>query len=209
LLLIIMGLPIWLLAYGVIWAAGAAAAWCMRREALAGFLRHFATRIGTLSLLFAALFLTKAEIGFTKAEMGDLELGIAVALTLPVLATLPSPGGLYGVLARASSGLSYTLYLTHFPLLTLIVLAGFAPRRLPPSTFSAGVYVALLLVAIIWAAAVWWCFERNTDRAYSLIAAILLANTSDRLIEEERGGVVTPSVTQAKRPKSAGTPSIT
>ncbi len=119
----------------------------------------------------AALILTKVR----PDEIGDLELVIAVALTLPVLATLPSPGGLYSALARASSELSYTLYLTHFPLLTLIVLVGFAPDRLPPSIFAAGLYAGLLSVALIWAAIVWWCFERNTDRVYSLIASTLLA----------------------------------
>jgi peptidoglycan/LPS O-acetylase OafA/YrhL len=176
LFVIITVLPMWLLVYGVIWAAGAAAAWCMRRPALAAFLRHSATRIGTVSLLFAALFLTKVEVGLTRVDIVDLELGIAVAFALPVLATLPSPGGLYRVLARASSELSYTLYLTHFPLLTMIVMVGLAPERLPPSTFAAGLYVALLSVAILWAAAVWWCFERNTDRTYSLIASTLLAS---------------------------------
>ena len=166
-------LPMWLLKGGIIWAAGAAAAWCTRREQFTGLLKHFITRVGAMSLFFATLVLTRTRLN----EIGDLELGIAVALALPVLATLPSPAGLYRALARVSSDLSYTLYLTHFPLLTLMVLAGFAPDRLEPSAFAAGLYAALLSLALIWAAIVWWCFERNTDHVYSLISTALLVRT--------------------------------
>jgi peptidoglycan/LPS O-acetylase OafA/YrhL len=167
----IMVLPLWLLAGGIVWVAGAVAAWCARRDEFTKFLRHFTTRIAVVPLLFAALAFTKAG----PNEIGDLELGIIVAMILPVLATLPSPGGLYSAVARSSSELSYTLYLTHFPLLAFIVLAGFAPNKLPPNTFSSGLYVALLLAALVWATILWWCFERNTDRVYSLIASTLSA----------------------------------
>jgi peptidoglycan/LPS O-acetylase OafA/YrhL len=174
LFVIIMALPVWLLAGGIIWVAGAGAAWCTRREKFARFSRHFTTQIAVMPLLFAALVLTKAR----PNEIGDLELGIVVALTLPVLATLPNPGGLYSALARASSEISYTLYLTHFPLLTLIVLAGLAPNRLPPNTLSTALYVALLSVALIWAVGIWWCFERNTDRVYLFVTSILSTTTT-------------------------------
>lgn len=163
----------WLLAGGIIWIAGAAAAWCTRREELARCLRHLTTRIVAMPLLFAALILTKAQ----PNQIDDLELGMAVALTLPVLTALPSPGGSYRTLARASSEVSYTLYLTHFPLLTFIIMVFYAPHRASPSLYAAGLYAVLLSVALIWAAVVWWCFERNTNRAYSVIASILLAPT--------------------------------
>lgn len=171
LFLLFIALPMWLLAGGIIWVAGAAAAWCTRREELARCLRHLTTRIVAMPLLFAALILTKA----LPNQIDDLELGMAVALTLPVLAALPSPGGSYKTLARASSEVSYTLYLTHFPLLTFIIMVYYAPHRASPSLYAAGLYAVLLSVALIWAAVVWWCFERNTNRAYSVIASILLA----------------------------------
>ena len=40
-------------------------------------------------------------------------------------------------------------------------------------------YVALMVAAIGWAALMWWCFERNTDRLYASIRAMLAkaANT--------------------------------
>lgn len=169
LLFLLIALPRWLLEVGVIWVAGAVAAWCTQRQAFANFTRSTFMRLGAATLLISALILSRAP----TIELGDLALGLAVALVLPVLANLPSLGGTYATLARASSEISYTLYLTHFPFLTLIVVTGFAPVRLPPSMAVAGLYTALILSAIIWAAVLWWCFERNTDRVYSWIASKL------------------------------------
>ncbi|MBV9827114.1 MAG: acyltransferase [Alphaproteobacteria bacterium] len=159
-------LPDWLLAYGLIWVAGAAAAWCHRRQFLAGFMRHLLVRGGALCLLVGAIVLAKLRLG----ELADLGLGLVVASVLPVLASLPNPGSKYGAVARASSEISYTLYLTHFPLLTFIILTGLAPHRMQMSPAVAAVYGALLLVCIGWAAALWWCFERNTDRVYAALS---------------------------------------
>jgi transposase-like protein len=105
--------------------------------------------------------------------LGDLGLGITVALILPVIAHLPSPGGSFTAIARASSEVSYTLYLTHFPFLMLIVLMGFAPMKWPPSMTAAGIYTALISAAIVWAGAIWWCFERNTDSVYLILTKML------------------------------------
>lgn len=174
LFLIVMLLPTWLLAGGLIWVAGAVAAWCTKRPTLARVFKHLAARVGVISALLAALILTKIR----PDDIGDLGLGIVVALSLPILATLPSPGSLYNAVSHGASEFSYTLYLTHFPLLTLISLAGFAPSKFSPSIFSAGLYVTLLTVALAWAAAAWWCFERNTDRAYFAITNAFPTPTS-------------------------------
>jgi peptidoglycan/LPS O-acetylase OafA/YrhL len=168
LLTLVMMLPGWILAYGAIWVAGAAAAWCSSRPALSGFFRAVSVRISAAALLFVAMVAKSPSFG-----PGDLAFGIAVALTLPVIAHLPNLNGKWAGVARASSEVSYTLYLTHFPLLTLIVLAGFAPVRWPPNLLAAGIYTGLMSAAIVWAIAIWWCFERNTDRVYSLLISKL------------------------------------
>jgi peptidoglycan/LPS O-acetylase OafA/YrhL len=161
-------LPAWLLEGGVIWVAGASAAWCSRLPVLSGHLRALPVRIFALVLLLAALLVSKSSAFF-----GNLGLGITVALTLPVIAHLPNPGGPLTGIARASSKMSYTLYLTHFPLLTLIAFTGFTPMRWPPNMIATGIYTALIFAAIIWAGIMWWCFERNTDRVYLILTKML------------------------------------
>lgn len=166
---LIIILPQWLLEGGVIWVGGAAAAWCSRRQYLAWLLQATALRIGAVFLLIAVLVASKS----TTIGIGDLGLGLAVVLILPIFAHLPNPGRAYTVAARGLSEISYTLYLTHFPFLTLIVLSGIAPMRWAPSLQAAGIYATLLLAATAWAAVVWWCFERHTDSVYSLLTAKL------------------------------------
>ena len=176
LLLVFLGimLPPWLLQAGAIWVAGAAAAWCVSLQALARFLACVPARVGAVALLVLALILSRSRYEW----FGDIELGLVVAFVLPVIATLPSPGRLYSALAKASSDFSFTLYLTHFPLLTLIVFVGFAPTRLAPGIFAFAVFSGLASIAIGWAAFWWWCFERNTDRVFALLAGRLPATAT-------------------------------
>jgi peptidoglycan/LPS O-acetylase OafA/YrhL len=171
LLVLCLTLPSSLVETGSIWVAGAAAAWCASFPALARFLAWLPARIGAMALLLSALILSRLKPG----SLGQIELGLVVALVLPVIAMLPSPGRVYSALARASSELSYTLYLTHLPLLTLIILAGFAPTRLAPGIFAFATFGGLISIAIGWAAICWWCFERNTDRVFALLVGRLLS----------------------------------
>lgn len=90
------------------------------------------------------------------------------------MAHLPSPSAALRRVVRGLSEMSYTLYLTHFPFLTSIVMVGFAPMKWPPGAFAAGVYMALLVAAVVWAGVVWWCFERHTDRVYLTLSRKLL-----------------------------------
>ena len=172
LLLSISFLPTSLWEGGAIWAAGAGAAWLSRKPALLRFFTARCVRIFAIILLFGALVIAKAP---NIIALGDLGFGIAVACALPIIANFPSLGGVVARAARASSELSYTLYLTHFPLLTCIFLSGVAPAKWPPSAPAWGIFTVGMLVAIAWAAAIWWCFERNTDRVYTALARKLLA----------------------------------
>jgi peptidoglycan/LPS O-acetylase OafA/YrhL len=110
-------------------------------------------------------------------ESNDLMFGLLMALALPALSTFPSFGQAYRLLARAAAEISYTLYLTHFPLLTVVFLVGFAPYRFSPGLAGAATYFGLLSIAVLWAVGCWWCFESNTDRVFRLLARRILTNT--------------------------------
>jgi peptidoglycan/LPS O-acetylase OafA/YrhL len=163
--IILLLLPWWLLEGGIVWVAGAVAAFAARQEKFSKVLKRSAVRAGMAALCCLALVITK----LAPDAIGDVAFGLSVAAALPVLAMLPTPPRPIEVISLASSAISYTLYLMHFPLLSLIVLTGFAPHRLQPSVTAAAVYGILLFLAIVWAATVWWCFERNTGRVYNFL----------------------------------------
>ena len=115
--------------------AGALAAWITRFSTLSNFFESTIARALSLGLALAGLISTKY---FQSASATDLIFGLSVSSTLPVAAKLPTFGTAYQSTARAAAEISYTLYLTHFPFLTLIVMSSMAPFRFSSSD---GVFV--------------------------------------------------------------------
>lgn len=164
-------LPIGLLEGGVIWVAGAAAAWLTHQGALSRLFTSVGYRFVAIVLMVGGLIMSKMpELG-----VGDQQLGLMIALALPAVAWLPSAGKKVSAIARGLSNISYTLYLSHFPLLMVIVLSSFAPTKWPPGFTAAGIFIVLLAAAILWAVILWWCFERRTDDVYWKITRKLSA----------------------------------
>jgi peptidoglycan/LPS O-acetylase OafA/YrhL len=156
-------LPAALLPGAIVWTTGAAAAWVAGQARFDPWLRPFALCAAAVLAVLAALAMAR----IAPSQAADFFLGIVVALALPVLAKMPSLGIAYQHSARAISEISYTLYLTHFPLLTMIAFGGLAPTRLTPGLAAFSLYGVLISIAVLWAAIIWWLFERNTDRVYS------------------------------------------
>lgn len=152
---------------GLVWMAGAAASQCSRLPGLQAFWKSIAVRIAASAFFLLMLILSKSW----STTSTDLLLGIAVALALPMLANIPNPGGVLSRLSRASSEISYTLYLTHFPLLTLIAFCLFEPERSAPDVYGLAVFLSLTLVALLWASVLWFSFERQTDRLYRTVVS--------------------------------------
>ncbi|MEF3365539.1 acyltransferase [Methylocystis sp. 9N] len=166
LLAVVLLLPASILRDGLIWIGGAAAAWCANRPELTFFFKRHSTRVVAIILFFFTLVASKAR----PDVIGDLWLGVAVAAALPALALSPNIGGRrFACAAFAGSEISYSLYLTHFPLLTFLILSTAAPARFFPNGEGFGVFVLLLLITTSWATIIWYCFERHTDRVYRYI----------------------------------------
>lgn len=149
----------------MIWLAGAIAGYVTTMPSLHRWLTATSMRVLSAVLFVVALLLAK------QGQAGDLALGIAVAASLPVLARLPSMGESYARVARGMSEISYTLYLTHFPLLTLIAMTMFAPSRSAPGLVVSLLFFILLTCSLIWAWLMWWLFERQTDKVYRRLSA--------------------------------------
>ena len=116
-----------------------------------------------LSLLLAAVVLLWSRSAVVPA-WGDLIVGCSL---LPLTATLAlrvtGDRWFHGV-TGAMSEISYTLYLVHFPFLAWIFFTGFQGRQITPDLLGGLVFFGLLLLVLTYASAIWWCFERNTDR---------------------------------------------
>ena len=63
---------------------------------------------------------------------------------------------------RRIAQLSYSLYLSHFPLLALVAAVVLRNQRLPFDQAGLSLLLALCLAALGYAALIWWCFERHT-----------------------------------------------
>ena len=161
-------LPLGLWEGGMVWLAGAGAAWASSQPRFFRLLGHIALRFFAVAVLLAIPVLAKGPF-----QMSPLQAGFVVAVILPVLALMPSPGRLYTRLARATSEISFTLYLTHFPLLMILVLILLGAQRQVPGLVASAVYSFLIVVAVGWAVLIWWCFERNTDRLHASIRVAL------------------------------------
>ncbi|WP_458763244.1 acyltransferase family protein [Cupriavidus basilensis] len=122
-------------------------------------------------LVLPALLVFLAAIALTKHKPyadAAVALGFFVLL-LAVLSTRIRIGhaGL-SRLATLASGFSYSLYLTHFPL-ALFIAAALVKVRLPVSAGSLGLAALILLGCYAYAFAVYWVFERNTQRVRGLL----------------------------------------
>jgi len=162
-------LPGFLWAGGLVWLAGAAAGWAARTPRLAAVRTHLLARLSVVAALVVMIALAKVMPNAMSPE----RFGFLVALILPVLASMPVPGKLYGRVGKALSEISYSLYLSHFPLLMLLAMTLIGADRLPPGLGAAAVYVAFFAAAMAWATILWWLFERRTDRLYGLLMTAL------------------------------------
>ena len=146
---------------GVIWLFGAGVYALTRSERGRHWLGHPLWLVGGALATLAMLAVSRLwQIG----PVGDVLLGLAAAVLVGGLAVRTCPAGLYSRLSAAASEFSYTLYLVHFPLLACLFFTCYQGRQLAPGPWSALLFAGLLSLVIAYAAAIWWCCERNTDR---------------------------------------------
>jgi peptidoglycan/LPS O-acetylase OafA/YrhL len=151
-------LPAHILLPGSIWLLGCLSWRLSREQSFAGVLRSVPWIAASGTLLAATLAASK-----TAHWLGsDYSIGVASAL---FVAGLGAGKGLprLAIFARLSE-LSYTLYLTHFPVLAFLWFVLLAPRRFQPDPEGYAVLIIAVASAIGFAMAAWWCFERNTER---------------------------------------------
>jgi peptidoglycan/LPS O-acetylase OafA/YrhL len=154
---------------GSIWIAGALAFLLNDRASrLAGKSLALAW-VATLGWCGAGFLLSLTSPGL----IADLTLGFGCAAILPLVVRLPSLGGLYGKLSHGLSEISYTLYVSHYPMIFALSAILFLPFQFNPDAMGLFATAALILASLAQATILWWCFERNTDRIRMKVEAML------------------------------------
>lgn len=168
-------------------------AWCLPREMMGGFavwlmgagvaactrpamarVQAFARRLWPLTTAWLLGALAYGKATSWQARLGaeaDLVLGAAFALwCLSMAGRGLDPRHLAVRLAERLSDWSYSLYLSHFPVVMLLAALGFTQAKWQPGPAALGLYALLLavLVAVGWL--VWYLFERHTARVRGALA---------------------------------------
>jgi peptidoglycan/LPS O-acetylase OafA/YrhL len=161
-LAIALWLPTIILILGLVWAAGAVA---FQYPRLSIAKRTIVHPMGRLALCTpAALALVVGRL--PDVDVPDVVLGLLVAVALPAAAAMPSLGRWYEVCSRALADISYSLYLTHFPLIVAISAIFVLPDRWQPDLPGIALFACLVFVALAWAAVIYALFESRTDLVY-------------------------------------------
>jgi peptidoglycan/LPS O-acetylase OafA/YrhL len=134
--------------------------WAGRMERVSKICSHPVWLIFAGALSFGSLAASKTSSVFGT----DWSIGAAFALWVVGLASCEHHILWLKKLAAGFSEMSYTLYLVHFPLLAFVFFGLFKGRRFSPDTTTYLWFVSFLTMCIAYASAIWWCFERNTDR---------------------------------------------
>jgi len=124
-----------------------------------------------LSLLFVTIILVLSRVG-KLGNLFDYILAVSIMLLIPSLAVRTVKPGPYSKISIAASEVSYTLYLVHCPPLFFLFFTKFGGRQYLPSVYSLGLFLFLIIAVLIYSAAIWWFFERNTEKVRQTIERI-------------------------------------
>jgi peptidoglycan/LPS O-acetylase OafA/YrhL len=167
---LIWWLPSRLVWSGFIWVLGVGAFWAGRFKPIRRICSHPAWLVFVGSLCLGSLAASK-----TRSIFGtDCCIGIAFALWVIGLAAFEHRVSWLKKMSSALSEISYTLYVVHFPLLAFVFFCYFEGTKLSPGTTAYLWFGAMLIGTVAFAAAIWWCFERNTDRLRMKIELTML-----------------------------------
>ena len=155
--------PAWLVGYGVLRVLPAFIRW-----------RSAAPVVAPLAGLLVAAALAIPAVMFEQIlPLADLCLGLAFAALVLVLATGQPPASFLTGLSDWSAKISYSLYLSHFPVLAALSAFALGNQRQDFGVFPLVLFALFCLTSLAVAGGLYWAFERHTARVRSLFARLL------------------------------------
>lgn len=169
-------LPWPMVSLGSVWLMGVAVWWASNQGSVLTASNTVWWKAGGCALFLSSL--VAAKYGHWLG--GDHMIGVFFAVWMLSLLGPWSGTGWLKRFSRVLAAISYTLYLTHFPVLFLVVSGSLRGRQFSPSAAGYGVFIALATFAVAFAGAFWWLFERNTDRIRQSLASALARQRATR-----------------------------
>lgn len=152
----------WMLGGFLIWLLGVGLIFLPRPNGLR-IRHHWLFLVITFLLVIIQLVLTFDPRNIERGINTDYVLGVVVAIFVYALLHHPqSVGRLYSGIAKQIAGFSYTLYLTHMPI--LVFFSAWMKHRSLPTMKGSLLPLAILCVTIAYAYVIAMIFERNTDK---------------------------------------------
>jgi peptidoglycan/LPS O-acetylase OafA/YrhL len=145
---------------GLIWLAGAFAYFIYDRGWLAKRLRTPGALVASMALLLISLAVSKVSYGTDFSK--DFFIGVTAAGLVLVLAQYEVNSAVYRKSAQALANCSYSVYLSHFPFLAMLVNVILRNEKFGASILGYSIFVALGLVTFAYSYGIYWLFERHT-----------------------------------------------
>jgi peptidoglycan/LPS O-acetylase OafA/YrhL len=170
---ILLFLPKSILLSGLIWILGAAVYYLIHDDSIRGIVTHPLWLILGLLLTIGSLLASRSGLIGIVGEGADLVIGIGCAVLVAGLASRTSTNYYYGILSAGASEISYTLYLVHFPVLAFLFFGFFKGSQMTPGPTSGSWFAITLGGVLLYSVAIWWLFERNTDRVREIASRVV------------------------------------
>jgi peptidoglycan/LPS O-acetylase OafA/YrhL len=147
---------------GLIWLAGALSYVIYERRWCDRVLRTSGALGAALALLLISLAASKGSYGTEFAK--DFFIGLAAAVLVLVLARFEGTNALYRNSARVFADGSYSMYLVHFPFMSLLVNVVLMNQKFDASFVGYSVFLGLGIVTLMYCYGIYWMFERHTAK---------------------------------------------
>ena len=157
------------------WLAGVAAGYCAKRFPLRSNLTRRGLFVASFALIVASILGQAAHrLGgaFPNYTIGLGSLGLIWSALCA-----PPASGLYARSAILLSEISYTLYLTHQPLMILLSAFWHHGNRWRPDLPHVALEIIPISIALLFAYLMYFLFESRTDKVRDFLKSVILART--------------------------------
>lgn len=171
LILLFIFLPVDLLLLGPIWLLGYIVTLMYKHKIVIRFCSTFGYAMGSCIVLIVVLFFARMQLISTM--FADFVVGVSFMFVMFGLLNYQSNHTIYIRASSFLSNISYTLYLTHFPLLSFLFSVILKNRQYRFGISGFIVFGVMFIISIAYAYVLYLLFEKNTNKAKLLLLRLV------------------------------------